>query len=318
MELIQLQEIHYPELRMEQIDCFIAACGYQPRCYHLAEKLGAIVSQKFVLNIDEPDQQQNRCRHLEIFNRLGFKNYHTAMNDSQVIEALLSDICNIQTGQLNMLLDYSCMPKKWYALIIDSISRYNFKARQINLFLSYTPKLFDRKPANNAVEYIGPLLFNRDNLRDKKPVSMIIALDINNASTMQAIHKVKPSKILAFIPQCSHDPEYTRLVLDSNKTLLNRLDNHSIISYDASHPEEINSLLTSHCLDQRISSEVVIVPQGPKIFSMMSLLLSVRYPDLKLWEIVSHNNRIDKDHGLPAANPIVVKVSFLHDEADID
>lgn len=318
MELIHLLEINYPELRFEQIDCFIAACGYQPRCYYLAEKVNSSISKKYLLTIDEHDHMQNRCKHVEIFNQYGFKNYFTAVNESKIIEDLIYEICNINTGQLNLLIDYSCMPKKWYALIIDNISRNNFKAKKINLFLSYTPKLFERKPEKNKVEYIGPILFNRDNLRDKKPVSMIAALDNNNAYIMEAINKVKPQKLLTFIPQCTHDPEYTRLVLDSNKALLDRLDNNSIITYDANHPEVINSILTSHCLDQRISSEVMIVPQGPKTFSMMSLLLSVRYPDVKLWEIVARVRKTDADHGLPAANPIIVKVTFLHDEAEID
>jgi hypothetical protein len=316
MELIHLQEINYAELRFEQIDCFIASCGYQPRCHYLAEKISASVAKKFLLTTDESDQKPSHCKHMDIFKRLGFKNYYTAINESRVIEDLIQEICNIPAAHLNILLDYSSMPKKWYALIIDSISRNNFRSKNINLYLSYTPKLFDRKPVKNSIDYIGPMLFNKDNLRDKKPVSMIASLDINNNYIMEAINKVKPQKLLAFIPKCAHDPEYTRLVIDKNKALLDRLDNSSIITYDANHPEEINSVLTSHCLDERVTSEVLIVPQGPKTFSMMSLLLSVRYPDIKLWEIVIKDPKADPDHGLPAANPIIVKVSFLHDEAD--
>jgi hypothetical protein len=318
MELINLQEIKYPEIRFEQIDCFIAACGYQPRCYYLAEKVSTSIAKKYLLTIDEPDQKQSRCKHLEIFGKYGFKKYITTVNESGVIDDLLAEICNINMDQLNMLIDYSCMPKKWYALIIDNISRNNFKANKINLFLSYTPKLFERKPEKFFIDYIGPMLFNRDNLRDRKPVTMIAALDNNQDYIMEAINKVKPQKLLVFIPQCAHDPEYTRLVLTANKTLLDRLDSSSIVTYDANHPEDINTVLTAHCLDQRITSEVMIVPQGPKTFSMMSLLLSVRYPDVKLWEIVPKNRKTDADHGLPAANPIIVKVSFLHDEAEID
>lgn len=316
MELIHLQEIQFSELRFEKIDCFVAACGYQPRCYYLAEKISPSIPSKYLLTIDEQDQTQNRSKHLEIFNNYGFRNRYTTINESAGIDDLIAEICNIHTDHLNLLIDYSCMPKKWYALIIDNISRNNFKARKINLYLSYTPKLFERKPEKKAINYIGPMLFNRDNLREKKPVTMIAALDNNQTYIMEAINKVKPQKLVAFIPQCDHDPEYTRLVLQTNKDLLNRLNNDSIITYDANHPEDINSVLTSHCLDQRISSEVLIVPQGPKTFSMMSLLLSVRYPDVKLWEIIAQDLKTDTDHGLPAANPVIVKVTFLHDEAD--
>jgi hypothetical protein len=65
-----------------------------------------------------------------------------------------------------------------------------------------------------------------------------------------------------------------------------------------------------------VSSEVVIVPQGPKPFSIMSMLLSVRYPDIKLWEIVFKDHKSSPDHGDAAANPVIVKVSFINDEPD--
>lgn len=318
MELTHLNQIDFKELRSEKVDCLIATCGYQPRCIYLSEKIHDVVPKKFLLTIDEPDHLQNRYRHQDIFSGYGFKNYSTQVSESTVIEKLLFEIGNLKSDLLNMVIDYSCMPKKWYALIIDGITRNNFRASRINLFLSYTPKIYERKTGNHVVDYFGPILLNRDNLNDRKPVSMIAALDINNESIMEAINRIRPHKILAFIPKCSHDPEYTRLVINNNKVLLDRLDSKSIVSYDADRPEDINTILTSYCLDQRIASEVMIVAQGPKTFSMTALLLSVRYPDVKLWEIILKDQKTNSDYGLPAANPVIVKVSFLNDEVEAD
>jgi hypothetical protein len=60
----------------------------------------------------------------------------------------------------------------------------------------------------------------------------------------------------------------------------------------------------------------MIIPQGPKVFSMMALLISIRYPDIKLWEIIGRNGKINSGNGLPAGNPVVVKVSFVDDKQD--
>jgi hypothetical protein len=318
MELTHLNQIDFNELQFEKIDCLIASCNNQPRCYYLAEKVHSLIPKRILLTITKPDHKQNSCKYLHIFSDFGFKNFVNAENESKVIDDLLFDLCNINTHQLNIVVDYSCMPKKWYALIIDSMIRNSYRASRINLFFSYTPKIFERKSGKNDIDYVGPILFNRDNLRDRKPVSMIASLDSNHNTIMEAISKVKPQKIFAFIPRCAHDPDYTGLVLENNKSLLERLDSNSIINYDADRPEEINTLLTSYCLDQRISSEVIIVPQGPKTFSMMSLLLAVRYPDVKLWEIILRDQKTSTDHGQPAANPVVVKVSFINDEDGMD
>jgi len=317
MELTHLNQIDYNELRFERIDCIIATCGSQPRCLHLAEKLHKTIPKKILLTQDESDNK-NRNKYLHIFSTYGFENFSTAENESIVIDNILKELCQISSHQINILIDYSCMPKNWYAMIIDSITRNSYKASRINLFFSYTPKIFERKVGRNAVDYFGPILFNRDSLKDKNPVSMIASLDNRHSSIMEAIRVVKPQKLLAFVPHCMHDPEYTNLVLENNKPLLERLDCNSIINYDADRPEEINTLLTSYCLDQRIASEVIIVPQGPKTFSIMSMLLSIRYPDVKLWEIILKDQQSSPDHGSPAGNPVLVKVSFIHDEDGLE
>ncbi|HEX2396114.1 MAG TPA: hypothetical protein VHI78_12265 [Bacteroidales bacterium] len=271
---------------------------------------------KKILLIPGNEEQKKANIYIQRFNDLNFSQHKTIDNNKDSIDRLLGEICNIKTRQINIAVDYSCMPKKWYAMFIDCITRNAYHAEHINLYLSYTPKIFEHNPGKRAIDYFGPIIFNRDNLKDRKPISMIVSLDHNGVSLNEAINKVKPQKLLAFVPNCSHDPEYSRIVREHNSNLLGRLDVKNVINYECDRPEEINSLLTSRCLDERINSEVVIVPQGPKTFSIMSMLLSVRYPDIKLWEIVFKDHKNSADHGDAAAKPVIVKVSFLNDELD--
>ena len=314
MELTHLNQIEFGELSLEKIDCLVATAGSQSRCHFLAEQLHKTALKKVLLVSGNEDPKQSRF--MPVFSEYGFSNYLIAIQDSENIDRLLHDLCNIRALNMNIVIDYSCMPKKWYALFIDAITRNNYPPERINLFLSYTPKVFERKPVENAIGYFGPIIFNRDKLKDKKPVSLIVSLDINHNSLHEAIRKLKPGKLLAFLPHCTHDDEYTRLVQENNRSLLEKINNNHIIRYEADRPEEINSLLTSCCLDERVDSEVVIIPQGPKTFSMVSMLLSVRYPDVKLWEIILKDRKNSPDHGQPAANPVIVKVSFINDELD--
>ncbi len=318
MELTHLNQINFAELRFEKFDCFIAATGDQARCYHLADIIDSAIPLKYVLSPCEPEHGA-ACQYLSHFLDNGFRHYSTAKNNFEVLDMLLREICNIKAHHLNILIDYSCMPKKWYALLIDSMTRNKFATPNINLYLSYTPKVFNRHEKQASVDYIGPVLYNRDALLDRKPVSMIASLDNNRHPINEAISKIKPQRVLAFIPRCTHDPAYTQLVIENNKTLLDRLDNNSIITYEVERPEEINSLLTSYCLEERLASEVMILPQGPKTFALMSMLLSTRYPDVKVWEVVSKDDqKTMPPHGEPAAIPVVVKASFIDDDDDPD
>jgi hypothetical protein len=316
MELSHLNQVNFNELQLEKCDFLIASAGNQSRCLFLAEKLHQSVQRKILLTTGLADPKKNISKHIEQFEQLGFKNTPLSSDVLKDITKLMHELCDHPSHHINIIIDYSCMPKKWYAVFIDCLTRHSYIADRINLFLSYTPKVFEKNPGRHAIDYMGPILFNRDNLKDKKPVSMIAALDMFPNSIMEAVKKVKPQKLLAFIPYCSHDPEYSEKVLENNRSLLGKLDNNSIIKYEADRPEEINTLLTSYCLDERVASEVMILPQGPKTFSMMSMLLSVRYPDVKLWEIIMKDQKSDHDNGIPVANPIIVKVSFISDELD--
>src|SRR5512145_352906 len=114
MELSHLNQINFNELRFEKIDCMIAACGTQPRCYDLAEKLHPVISKKILLT----DNKSRISKFFENFISFGFINSDTQENESFVIESILKDVCQVNKTQLNLLIDYSCMPKRWYALII--------------------------------------------------------------------------------------------------------------------------------------------------------------------------------------------------------
>jgi len=318
MELTHISELDYNELRYEQIDYFIAVCGYQPRCYFLASKLGLNAAAKFLLKIDEQDKCADRNKHMDFFAANGFKSYTESVTESTAIEKLVGEICNKNLEKLNILIDYSCMPKKWYAVIMDNITRNNFKSKRINLFLSYTPKVFEPTKKLNNTEYFGPIIHDKDSLNKKKPVTIIAGLDNNVKLLNEAITKIRPLNILAFVPESRSDPEYTYSVAENNKSLLQKLNSNHVFRYDMHHPGEINSLLTSCCLDHRLNQEVMIIPQGPKVFSMMALLLSVRYPDIKLWEIIGKNGMHVQGQGLPASDPIIVKATFLDDENEED
>ena len=318
MELTHIGELDYNKLRNEQFDYFIAVCGYQPRCYFLASKLSLNATVKFLLKIDEQDNCTERTRHLDFFAANGFKSYSGAITESSAIEKLVGEICNKNFEKLDILIDYSCMPKKWYAVIMDNITRNNFKSKKINLFLSYTPKIFEQTKKVSNTEYFGPIILDKDSLNRKKPVTIIAGLDNNSKLLHEAIAKIRPYNILAFVPESRTDPGYAFSVAENNKSLLGKLNSNQIFRYDMNHPDAINSLLTACCLDHRINQEVMIIPQGPKVFSMMALLLSVRYPDIKLWEIIGKNGLHAQGQGLPASDPVIVKASFLDDEHEED
>ena len=317
MELAQICQVSYRNLRSEKIDFLIAASGYQMRSTYLAGMNLAPNARKYMLSFSEEDHHELRQRHESAFLEMGFRIFKASPDKPEEVDDLIKTICKSSSGrEITLLVDYSCMPRLWFASILDSITRNDFHAKEIKVFFSYTPKKFSLKTGKSTLKYLGPMIVSKDHLKKSKPIALVVGLDNSFKSTLELVNKLNPSTILAFIPENSHDPEYTASVLEHNIKLLEILDKNNIIRYEALDPDGINSVLTSRCLDLRLKHEVVIVPQGPKSFSLVSSLLSIRYPDIKLWEIIKAGNPEDPNNGAAEGEPVVLKVSFCPEEEE--
>jgi hypothetical protein len=315
MELVQICHVDNRILHSEKIDFIIAASGYQTRSTYLAGMNPAPNARKYMLSFAEKDHYEMRQRNESAFSEMGFQMFKVSSDKPEEVDDLIKTICNTSSGrEATLLVDYSCMPRLWFASILDSITRNDFHAKKITVFFSYTPKKFSLESGKNVVKYLGPMINCKDHLKKSKPIALVTGMDNCFKSTLELINKLNPAIILAFIPENSHDPEYTASVLENNKTLLDVLDKNNIIRYESLDPEGINSMLTSRCLDLRLKHEVVIVPQGPKSFSLVSSLLSIRYPDIKLWEIITTGRPADPNNGAAEGEPVVLKVTFCSEE----
>jgi hypothetical protein len=319
MELAHVCQVSHLELKYENIDFFIAACGYQSRSPHLAGMIPAPHAQKFMLSFSEENHVELRRNNEAAFSAVGFKMVKAAPDKPEEVEVLIKRICNATSNsEVVFLVDYSCMPRLWFASILESITRNDFHARKITVFFSYTPKKFSLEAQKNTIRYLGPMITTKDHLKKKKPVALVAGLDNSYKSTMELIKKLNPATVVAFIPDSNYDPAYKISVLENNKRLLDLLDKNNIISYEALDLDGINSKLTSRCLDLRLKHEVVIMPQGPKSFSLVSSLLSIRYPDVKLWEIITAVKPTDPNNGVAEGDPIVLKVTFCPDDEEVE
>ena len=62
----------------------------------------------------------------------------------------------------------------------------------------------------------------------------------------------------------------------------------------------------------------MLVPHGPKTLSLASILLSVRYPDIKIYDLKPKDEKAELDIGLPSGEPVVLKSVFVVDDDEED
>ncbi|NJK86465.1 MAG: hypothetical protein HC906_11345 [Bacteroidales bacterium] len=313
MELVHSYQVGLNELCTERIDYFIAASGYQRRSTFLAEQVRIGDAKKILLTPADGQNPELQQKNEEVFAKLGFLSLNTLQNERLEIEKILHQICNeTHCKDLNILVDYSCMTKLSYASIIDFLIRNDLPNERINLFFSYTPKQINTLPAKIKVKSLQPIVeFNQK--VNQKPTSLIIGLNSNIEPVKEVIERISPSRIFLFVPRFQHDECYHSNISILNGELIERVPSENVFKYPANQPDQIISMLTSVCLDQRLDSNVILIPHGPKTFALSSILLTFRYPDIRLLEIDQSEKKV-QDEGFPANDPIIVKSVFSQEE----
>jgi hypothetical protein len=315
MELVHNYQISLDELCNERIDYFIAATDHQKRSTFLAENMGHLHAKKILLPAGEMCEETKKNK--QIFDGMGFLSFQTLKDERKEVENLLNRILETnRAGTLNILIDYSCMTKTFYAAIIEYLLKNDPDNERINMFFSYTPKTINALPVKSKIRSVDPL-FSLNQKNTEKMKALVIGLNSNGELAKELIKSLQPSKTVLFVPKMPHDPNYHEAVIEYNQELIKKTPTENVYIYPAQYPDQINSMLVSACLDLRLHYNVILVPQGPKTFALASILLSTRYPDVKLMEI----NAIEKkpDHqGLPAGDPVIVKSVFCPEEDSDD
>ncbi len=314
MELLHTCLIDHRELTHERFDVIIAASGYQQRCTYLMQYIKQRNNIRLLITFNEDNLKKARASNEKYFTDLGFTTVEASPDDGKEIIRILKKICSsFNTKELKILVDYSCMPKKWFAIILDYFMRNELCINHLNTYFSYTPTAFNLKKGSSSIKYFGPILNSDQHLPTSKPVSLIIGLGRSSDASFEMIKKIKPERTFAFLPDPAFDASYTEYIMESNRRIINMLPEDHLLTYPANDTDEINTQLTSLCLDLRLDSRVIILPHGPKTFALISLLLAARYPDIWLWETITKTS-LTETEGNPSGKPVVAKAIFCQDD----
>jgi hypothetical protein len=314
MELIHTCLIDHRELTHQKFDVIIAASGYQERCTYLMQNIKQKNNIRLLITFNEDNLKKVRSLNEKYFTDLGFTTVEASPDDSKEINRILKKICSsFNTDELKILVDYSCMPKKWFAIILDYFMRNELSIKLLSIYFSYTPTEFILKKSSSSIKYFGPILNSDQHLPSSKPVSLIIGLGRSSDIAVEVISKIKPERMFFFLPDPAFDESYTDYIRESNSRIINMLPEDHLLTYPANDTDEINSQLTSLCLDLRLDSRVMILPHGPKTFALISLLLAARYPDIWLWETITKTSTTENE-GKPYREPVVTKAIFCQED----
>jgi len=313
MELISTQQVPFNDLYINDFDLIIAVSGYESRSTYLVERIKLQNQIKTVLAFEEKTDELHRPENDEKYRQMGF---HVVMQSGNTIvdtDSLLNLLPDRNKESLNILIDYSCMTKLWYASIINFFILNDLPNHNISLYFSYSASRYTEPKKPKPLSFVEPISCVSHGIIKSKPLALVIGLGYEKDRAELLRRSLNPEETYLFYADPVDDERFVEKVYINNFKLIDRSHKNHVFSYPIRDLEKIDALLTGLCLDLRFNYKIILAPLGPKPFTLCCLLLATRYPDIEVWRISAGSSE-STYNGEPFGEPLVYRVDFGQEE----
>jgi len=314
MDFVRLEQVSPGKLESIHFDMFIAVSGYELRCTYLMNNYSINAEQKIAFGFTEKTSELYRSENNELIRESGFSIVNCSGDESDTIVNCIKDAFkSLDKNTLNVLIDYSCMTKVWYANIINYFLQEEETLKKVNCFFSYTTASFDPPKKIKPVKNVYSVFTQNKVFHPEKPTALVIGLGIEKIKAKALQKKINPDHTILMYADPSADKNYVKTLFDKNGDIITKVGARNLVNYPLNDIKESYEILTSLCLDLRLKYNIILAPLGPKVHSLICLLVSAQYPDIDVWRVNSGKNEPVYDRK-PVNDPLVMEVIFANEE----
>lgn len=318
MELYSSGQINFEKIRNQHFDLIITASGSEKRTYSIIGDYNVSAEGKIVLNSSRKFLELKSPKNKSIFNTENNSFLNLPFNRSSKIVSFLKDFCgSFKKETLNIFIDISCMSVYWLSAVIRFFCENNLEIKYINVSFFYAGvEFFSQKKTIfglTAESVIYPVKKKSD---DEKPVTLIVGLSLESDKTEYIIKYINPSQLFLKYADPAFNPSYVATVLKNNKNTIEKVEMRNLLNYPLNNPDLLYASLNNLCLGLRLNYRVIIASLGPKIFSLISLLLNISYPDIDVWNVKALNEKYRCKKEV-ITKPLIYQVNYINDDHTI-
>jgi hypothetical protein len=282
----------------DSYDLIIAACGYEERCTNVAKKISDNARKKVCLRFSDR-LLHNYEDNLAWFKDKGFEiysfeeDYNSEFLNNQLLSLELDD----SPDYIKVAVDYSSMNRKMLAKLIIDLSA-QLVSLKIDVHFLYSPSKFS--PPEEQEQFItvtGPVLPEfAGKLSDPNlPTVALAGIGYEFERTLGVLEYLEPAKVKVFIPK-GCDSRFDDEVKSLNEDLFDYISDEDIIEYNLTDVFGLFKTLESLCYGLLAWSRPVMIPLGPKPFTLISLIVSVIF-DYRpvVWRVTDDQNAPPSD-----------------------
>lgn len=307
-----VRQIQWDDVQRDRFDLGVGVIGFEIRSSFAPSKFAPNCSTKLALRYGS-QRVRGFAKNEEAFKAAKFDISDMIVGQEnfsaeRVLAEKLSELSSITSPRV--IIDISSMSRGLMAGVFSALM--SCPHPQIEVTFTYSVAAYEKPPT----EY-PPLLefgavhpyFGGAPVDPEKPTALVIGVGYEADRAISAFSQIDPELTWVLLP-ASPDRRYNEAVAKANRQLLSLSGNIRPIQFDVTDPvflfEKLRALITGIRLDHR----VVLIPSGPKITALVSLMVAMTlHPDISVWRI-SSGPLEPVFHRRPTGNVVALKVSF--------
>lgn len=280
MEISYGKQILINELDTVSIDLFFCVENHEKRSYTLFDKLKLThqIDSSIVLCYKEEICKTKK----EGVQKIRINNH------SEIYKLLDTLFKDIKKESITIVIDYSCMTKSWYYSIILYLKNKKIKFQKVSIYFSYTPSKYNEPKEPKPNKEIGPLP-GKYIVPTDKPKALIVCLGYEQNKAEGIIEHLDPKLSYLFYTKPASENKFVKTLEINNFNILQERPKY-IRTYPFNDLLFLERELTSLYFSLRNDYSIIIAPLGPKPFTFISMLMSIKYPDIDIWRVGSGND----------------------------
>lgn len=271
----------------DRFDLFIGTLGYETRSSHLARHGLINACRKIALAFPEEDY----AAYLSNRDFLRSAHFEILPKKSGLLTQLLATAIENSTAgterDFAILVDISSMSRPMLADVVFELSMIE-RAVSLTVTFVYLPAEFVRENAEHApVSVTEPVTpdYAGWTSTPERPITAVVGLGYEHDLALGTIEYLEPTNVWAFVPR-GEDRRYDDAVNQANLNLKEILRDERVMNYRVDAPGRVYAILENLVFGLLQSSRPVLVPFGPKIFSLCCLLIARIYaPQITVWRV---------------------------------
>lgn len=292
--LYRVQDTTFSRVSEEEFDLAIFASGFEPRSVHVASKLTATVGATIVLGFKElPEDESRVANDLYFTERSQAPVTNAAGDDGPIYSLLTRALGGVDRRGIRILVDYSSMSRVWYAAILNW-ARYARHLDSVTVTLLYSVGEHREPVTPLRITEIVSIPGCEGSSTPLVQSVAIFGLGFDGVGPLCVLDQLEPDVVYAYLASPSMFKDYPIITRKHNRELI---DHHarSTFGLPLDSVEQTFRQLTEIISPHRISSDITIVPMGPKPHVLAAILLAMRFEEVGCLRVVgqrSHQERV--------------------------